>query len=591
MTKVFIHLSGKINSKIERKIALVDIVYNVNKYNKHPFKNVIQLEPSKNVETEKIISEQLGILFEEMNDCKILDRELVQIFLNDYFSYTIKPAYYLVELILNIINKNIEKEIIFITSRYDSLLLPMFGFKTTESLRGSAHLFYASLLPQILKNINPKVKYRVVYSYGDTLSVPFFRNSFLRNVNLAIYLIYISKLLILLSLSKNKDSNIRSNLILVRNNHQARFAKIISKNLDDSAILFLPQLSQGSFRDLLKIYRELKAISGVFSFTFNDIVTSFLKNRKVLKELNRINITAGRDIRVNEVLIYVNFQAIINEVGYLNIFVFYKVFLQHILEKYSPQKFINFELVGNMSALEAICSKNSNVKNISIQTALISSISPLPIFPHASIFLTDSAPTKMLIKNIGFLQKGKVEYYGPPYQINNIKHSRDLKSIGFFTQPYEIKDSISIMNVLLEWCVKNNAKLLIRYHPRDRPEYYKQLLQKFSKFYYEDISGSNLNNNFEIVDMCITRTSSVAKEAIANGLPVILCLWTEFDKSVKADYIDIYGPIKYCAFNEYELHKLLNSDITVILKNGQYLQNLIFGNKNIGDLCMRLNCD
>ena len=259
MTKVFIHLSGKINSKIERKIALVDIVYNVNKYNKHPFKNVIQLEPSKNVETEKIISEQLGILFEEMNDCKILDRELVQIFLNDYFSYTIKPAYYLVELILNIINKNIEKEIIFITSRYDSLLLPMFGFKTTESLRGSAHLFYASLLPQILKNINPKVKYRVVYSYGDTLSVPFFRNSFLKNVNLALYSIYIAKLMLLLSLSKNKDSNNSSNLIMVRNNHQARFAKIISINLDDSAVLFLPQLSQGSFKGLVKIYKELEA--------------------------------------------------------------------------------------------------------------------------------------------------------------------------------------------------------------------------------------------------------------------------------------------------------------------------------------------
>lgn len=591
MTKVFIHLSGKINSKIERKIAAVDIVYNINKYNKHPFKNVIQLEPCKNVETERIISEQLGILFEQMTDCKILDRELVQIFLNDYFSYTIKPAYYLVELILNIINKNIEKEIVFITSRYDSLLLPMFGFKTTESLRGSAHLFYASLLPQILKNINPKVKYRVVYSHGDTLSVPFFRNSFLKNVNLALYSIYIAKLMLLLSLSKNKDSNNSSNLILVRNNHQARFAKIISKNLDDSAVLFLPQLSQGGFKGLVKIYRELEDSSGMFVFTFYDIVTSLSKTRKVLKGLDQTSKTVENIIRVNDISIYIDFQAIINEVGYLNIFIFYKVFLQHLLEKYSVNKFINFELVGNMSALEAICSNNSNVKNISIQTALISSISPLPIFPHASVFLTDSSPTKMLIKNVGFLQKGKVNYYGPPYQINKVKQFKDLKIIGFFTQPYELSDSLEIMNVLLEWCVENNAKLIIRYHPRDRSEYYRSVLEKFSNFYHEDRNETNLNDTLEMVDICITRTSSIAKEAIANGLPVILCLWTEFDKSVKADYIDIYSPIKYCAFNKYDLYELLDSDISVTLKNTQYLQDVIFENKNIGDLCMRLNYD
>lgn len=588
MAKLYIYLSGKLEPDFKRKLSSNDCFICFNDKVDIPVNSLLQTPSKISESTEKSIAKAMLDIVEKIKDKNKIKAPIIKSFINDYFSYSIKPAYSTIASILDVINQHKDKEVVFISAKYNSQTIPMHGFKNTESLKGSSHLFYASLLPHILSNLNNETKYTVIYRPGDVLVSNFFRVSFLKVINKALFIMFISKTLLINFLLRKAHN--RSNvgaLILVRNNHQLRFASDISSNMRNSDILFLPQLSQGSLNELFKICNEIKSKGVAHRISIKSILKSYIKTKSDIKEINRASCIPREKAYIDGISLDIDLEVISKEVRSLNIFIYYRNLIQELLSSSKTKKLINFELVGRMAGIESLAANSVSVQNISVQTALISA-TPLPVFPHASLFLTDSAPTKFLIENIGIEKKGEIQYLGAPYKLKRLKERKHIEKVGFFTQPYELRYSLEIIKVLLEWCKTNGTKLVIRYHPRDNPELYQNLLIEYSECYIEDLGDQSLNKVFDSIDVSITKTSSTAKESIANGIPVILCLWSELDNSIVADYISNNSSMNYCTHNKNELNNLLNSGMELLLKNASQLQQTLFLDKRLENLCMEL---
>jgi len=91
----------------------------------------------------------------------------------------------------------------------------------------------------------------------------------------------------------------------------------------------------------------------------------------------------------------------------------------------------------------------------------------------------------------------------------------------------------------------------------------------------------------ETSDLTVTRTSSVAKEALALGVPILLCCWSDFDRSVKTDYIVDEPGWRYCATSEREVVALLN-DPEPLNVEARALRDRMFGTKTMADLVSSL---
>src|SRR5690606_27417412 len=134
-----------------------------------------------------------------------------------------------------------------------------------------------------------------------------------------------------------------------------------------------------------------------------------------------------------------------------------------------------------------------------------------------------------------------------------------FKVVAFFTQPYEPDISLDIAKALLEWAEYSEAQVLIKPHPRDRLDYYQELSCPSLKFVHD--SAECIIKKSDVV---VTRTSSVAKESIAYGTPLILARWSSLDKSVRSDYIvDDLLPF-YSSGTAKQLVDLLNNKDQVV---------------------------
>lgn len=581
--KIIFHLSGVRDEGVN--ILSGDKVYvapGIDQNRTYENASLIELPSS---EFEKSLCDQLVSKYSDFSPHD--STGMVFAFLNDFYSYSLRPFYSLLLSVVGLAEKYKDHELIVVTAKTDCNILPMFGFRTSESLRGSQDLI-GSLVAEKLQTL-PEMKraeFRIVG--GDLLCMNFFRIFLLRCADFLFSILFFLKVL-KLGLGCRGSSSVET-VVLFRNNHQARFAKNIILESEDMSFLFVPQLTQGAVLNLKKIRDDMPGYGGDLGVSFYEALRAYRKSRKLIsvirKDVKAASQKSKAILNVQNVEFEIDIAWIAKEVSRVSIAIFYKTILDELLEKYRPSKIVNFELVGRMAGIEAISAREHLASIRTVQTALISS-RPHPVFPYSDYFYTDSEATKLLIKDIGSQAIGVVDYAGPAYKIKCIKKKDKPKKIVFYTQPYEISTTLGIVDFLAQWARRNSAKVMLKLHPRDSAPRYSDLVNIFS----DVLSLSNnleLQELFEWSDVSITRTSSVAKESIANGCPAVLCLWSDFDKGIKSDYIKSDFLSGYCSFSESDLQVLMDSFESVANSN-VLLHAELFGGKSIHDLIKALN--
>lgn len=584
MKNIFVILSPSIPEHLIKNIGPKDIVLlgqeSEYKHLKADFRSV----KTPKFDQLKKITDQLAKGINEIQDD--YSRDLMSCFINDFYSYTIKPIYCIFYTLKKIIKESGNESITIVCAKHSGKQIPMLGFKTLESKRGSALLFGAYLGSQLPK-VFPDIQFQYKYVRRDVFCIEGLRRFIIKGANLFFSGNFLIKSL-WLSLKFNDTKVERKKLpiaVIIRVKHQARFAtKLIQEGKIDGVSLFLfPQLSQGSFSSLKEMLnRELKGelyrtssvstlIKGLQA-TLKDIKHL----SKLKKEISWININTSCcgiafDFQLRQIL---------NEISLMSVVLLYKNILKNLLVDTNIQFLINFELVGKIAGVEALVARQSNITLKTVQTALVSS-SPNVIFPASPVFYSDSVGNVESLNKLGSIKKGVVKYIGAPFILHRCKPTPYFSNIVFFTQPYEKDITLSILEKIATWGRKKNIKIIIKLHPRDEKDIYSKLVYDNPKIF--EISRASPLSLFKISNLCMTKTSSVAKEAFAFGLPVILCLWSETDKTIDADYTSKSSKLKYISYNESDLYSLLNSPRD-ICHAAKIMNEELFLKKGISDM-------
>jgi hypothetical protein len=176
---------------------------------------------------------------------------------------------------------------------------------------------------------------------------------------------------------------------------------------------------------------------------------------------------------------------------------------------------------------------------------------------------------------------GSVRYAGSTFNLEGMSGARAAREVGFFTQPYEPMVTLEILRLLCEGVRELGGHVYLKLHPRDDERIYRDIISRFRGVLQPVTSSPDML--LGQVDLCVTRTSSVAKEAIAAGIPVVLCLWTKMDKSIRADYVRPDGGLNYCSFGADDLQSTI-SDFGELQRAAVELRGLLFGELDIRNL-------
>lgn len=522
-------------------------------------------------------------LVQNLSNCvQSTARDLVECFLNDFYSYSIRPVIAVISALSEFVEQECVSEIIVVTAKTRSYGIPLIGFQTSESLRGSPNLLMARVA-NLLPKIFPRIKFEYRYVRGDIFCVESVRRLGVGFANIIYFFLFCFKVLRFDRRYKDVHSvSAFKSIILVRTEHQARFAQRLLNESSAACVAIFPQISQGSLRGLVSLRASLPENVPVCRVSILMLLKAFVASVVDVVRLGGGKRYHDRTVfEVRGVKMPIRFSDLIIDIRLVWTAIFYKNVLSKLLSSTKPDRLINFELVGRMAGLEALAAHENGVEICTVQSALISSV-PHTIFPFCDLFYVDSATTLNMIKEIGSKNKGQVLYAGPPYPIKYVRKTSTLNCIAYFTQPYEHEITISIISTLCHWAISNSANVTLRLHPRDRVIHYDELLERFSEVLHCE-NQKGLEEIIAVNDLCITRTSSVAKEALALGTPILLCLWSNFDRSARADYIVPDPDLGYCAHSDEELVCLL-SDPMRLEESAKKLSERMFGGKVLNDL-------
>ena len=169
-------------------------------------------------------------------------------------------------------------------------------------------------------------------------------------------------------------------------------------------------------------------------------------------------------------------------------------------------------------------------------------------------FLAESPYTVDCAKRAGY--KGITMPVGSPHQLEASLREKPksfkAEKLGLFLnspmRPHE--DNIQAINVLQEYCKKNNCKLLIKYHPANDQSIYEKIIDKeVSTTYGTDISAVEFGN---MIDVAVVNASTVFNTMLSQWIPVLL-----FERKGYAPEM-FFGVDELTFFNVEELKKKLH---------------------------------
>lgn len=575
--RLVLFLSGRWNQRIERRLRQDDLCYYAPGV-RPPNTNHEWTELSRSLAGhEKALADALAGSIE----CDYgMPTSIVRAFLNDYYTYTLCPVFALLLGIRELCMSKAIQEVLVVTARGRSQRLPLVGFQTTESLRGSRDLLYTRA-GNMLRAVLPGWRIEYVRVRGDILCAEPVRGIVVSLANVAVSIGFIVRVFVGSLLHRSEKASQRPNgIILARAPHQRRFLRnLMGEGLDGVIAVVLPQITQGWCRSSGQIGRRTHEVPQV---TLKMIARATVRTVRTCAALRRLGRALSEQaVQIGGVTLSLPLRDLVNEIRRVSVTVLYGHLLSEVLRSYRPDYLVNFELVGRMAGLEAIAARENGVRVRTVQTALVSSV-PHPVFPCADVFFADSAPSVHALSTIGSRRHGQVVYGGPPFRVMAVRDLERFERIAYFTQPYEPAVTTLILEVLCDWARRHSAAVSLKIHPRDLASRYSDVKGRYSDVIRDDtvVTPSEI---LARSDLCVTRTSSVAKEALAYGTAVMLCLFTDLDRSARADYIATGGELCYCAYSLDEVGVLLDAPAK-LCESARRLQASLFGGKTIESL-------
>jgi hypothetical protein len=112
---------------------------------------------------------------------------------------------------------------------------------------------------------------------------------------------------------------------------------------------------------------------------------------------------------------------------------------------------------------------------------------------------------------------------------------KEYKNVVYFTQPITDEDiEQDIIGKLIDCSTQYGFKVYVKLHPRDK----RDKLETF-KDSIEIIDGSvSTEEYYKLMDIAVLKTSSIAAQIVLSGIPIIYCLFSDWARNGKLDYLD-----------------------------------------------------
>ncbi len=576
--RLVLYLSGKWKARYADAFDREDYLYCAPGFAEHaPYLNWKDLP--RNPNSDELLSEQYSKLL--LSEVKELDQNVRNALINSHFYYGVNPIAAQLQEIDRLISDLKPVSLILISSKSGVRHVPAIGIMTSESNRGSPNLLGSVTANAIL---DAKLDLPVVQitANGDLLSNAAVRYIVLRTTTIALVLVAAVRIISSPIQTWNRLGNGYTALVSLRSVGQAGHAARIFDGLREVAVLVIPQFTG---RDRMsEIAQIVDTQTPLFRPTAIDVfyalVQSIFKHTPVERDRSKVK----QRLRVGRFSIPASLTDLSREMRLFPHLRFHKILVERTVLRFKGKirKLVGFEIKGPFASIEAMAGRACGVETVVVQTVLTQP-RPIPIFPWSDRFYADSIFTAETIKNTGCLSLGQVEYVGSPHSVMPLKLDAEIRSVVFMSQPYELPQTLSLLRSLCEIARNLGFQIRIRLHPRDHRNNYQSILDSEDDVLYI-CQAQSLAESISSADLCVTRTSSSAKEASAAGKPFMICLWSEFDRAIVADYVvreDIGR--QYIANNAQEMRKIMLNTRELISANID-LHARLFGDKDLNGL-------
>lgn len=492
-------------------------------------------------------------------------------------------------VLVNYIEENKEKYDKTIVYGIDnaSCSLPAMFFKSKELNKGSS-LIVGSFLSSVFRQIDVNSNFIFVNRTRSLLCRPTVRALLVFVFEFLASCVYLNKIAFLKISMVDLEGKIGSGhktprvfIYLSRVKHQfitaVRMIDAAKETFQENSVIYVvPQARQGNILNLVELLRPFRSrvITPSFWRTLFPFFTSIVKS---LCCFLRKKTAEFVDVEIGSVRFTLDLSLTKRELNLLLSDDLYSHAIRNLLETTRSEHIdvISFSMKGRYTLYEYDeCSKLSIPLNV-VQTASLDD-KPCAIFPSSNKFYVDSRLSLQSLK-YGLVSFGDILYKGAPYSLMPPKASIELSRVSYFTQPYELSITKTILTQLQSWCDEKSISLIVKLHPRDSEANYSEC--DGLKFYKDNILVQNVIKESDLV---ITRTSSIILESISLGVPVIPFLFSVFDRNFNINYLNELKKNELCAKSFDEFISLHSSE--KLKSSVSLLQCSFFDNKQIENL-------
>ena len=311
----------------------------------------------------------------------------------------------------------------------------------------------------------------------------------------------------------------------------------------------------------LKLFEDLslKGVSNLHYITFRDNFCVFIEIvNSLIKSSVVSNSTVFRDI-------VFNFRSCLREMLISQFEVkLYERSLDRFLCNLRNSGIFNIVVIsGEMftpyNAVIGSTSAKFDIKSIQLQTSMVD-YWPQVKFVFCDKFVFTSYQAYKFYRSYNPDEATKYDFWGSFIELPKVKLTSELRNVLYFSQPYEKQNEIRVVQALVDATTLQGAQLYIKLHPRDSKQKFQSIkgVLKFVDNHFID----NYLGNFQLT---VVRTSAIGKEAILRGVPTVVILSTESDRTISNDYLqDRYKDFGCFVLNVDGLNKAIeNFDNTV----------------------------
>lgn len=147
---------------------------------------------------------------------------------------------------------------------------------------------------------------------------------------------------------------------------------------------------------------------------------------------------------------------------------------------------------------------------------------------HSKVFLAENQCAVDDAKSLGCM--GNIIPVGSPHNLSARKaHKTDVQARGINIESIgvvmnspikEMEDNVQMISVVQEYCKKNSIKLLLKYHPADRLDKYKMLIDENITAVCD--KGVSIEDFAERVDFVVVSSSTAFLTVLNMGVPAYL---------------------------------------------------------------------